>query len=81
MFDKLKQLRQIKELQDSIKQEKIEIEKGGVKIVMNGSFEVEEVYLSPELEKAGQERILKECLNEAIKKVQLTIAQKFSGMV
>jgi len=80
MFDKLKQIKELKELQGSLKNERLEVEKNGVKIVMNGNMELEEVNLNPELEGAEQERFLKECFNEAIKKLQVKIAQKMSGM-
>lgn len=81
MFDKLKQIKQLKDLQNSIKQEKVEIEKEGVKIIMNGSFMVEEIKINPDLDKLKQEKILMECFNEAAKKIQSSVAQKFSGLI
>ena len=80
MFEKLKQLKRIKELQESIQKERFEVEKNGVKTAINGGFVVEEVCLNPELTKEEQERLLKSCLNEAMQKVHLTIAKKFSEM-
>lgn len=81
MFDKIKQLKQLKEMHDIISQEKVEIEKEGVRVVINGKLELEEVKINPNLSKEEQEKILKECFNQAIKKVQMNIAQKMSGMM
>lgn len=80
MFDQLKQLKKLKELQDSLSQEKVEIEKNGVKVVINGKMEVQEIQLNPELSKEEQENVLKDCINEAMKKIQMIAAQKMSQM-
>lgn len=81
MFDKLKQMKQLKEIKDSLAQEKIETEKEGTKVVLNGNLEVEEIVLNPEMDKEKQEQILKDCFNEGVKKVQFAMAQKFQGMM
>ena len=39
MFDKLKQMKQFKELQDSLKNEVIEVEENGIKVIVNGKME------------------------------------------
>ena len=78
MFDKLRQLKQIKDIQDALKKEVVEIEKEGIKVQMNGKMEVEQITLNPALEKGEQEKILKECFNEAIKKIQMAAFQKIS---
>lgn len=78
MFDKLKKIKQLKELQDSLSQEKTEIEKEGIKVVVNGKMEIEQIQLNSELEKERQEEILRQCLNEAMRKVQMTAVQKMS---
>ncbi len=77
MFDKLKQL---KEMQNTLSQEREEVEKNGVKVVLNGKMQVEELEINSSLQKHEQERILKECINEAMKKLQMKIANKMSGM-
>jgi len=81
MFDKIKKLRQLKEIKDSLAQEKVEIEKEGVKLIMNGNLEVEELTFNDNLDKESQERIVKECFNEGIKKVQLKMAERFKGLM
>jgi DNA-binding protein YbaB len=78
MFDKLKQIRELKALNDSLAQEKETVEKEGIKVVINGKLNIEEIQLNSKLEKEEEERIVKECLNEAIKKIQMTAAKKMS---
>jgi len=80
MFDKLKQLKKLKELRDSLSQEKEEVEKEGIKVIINGKMEIENIQLNPDLDKEEQETILKECINEAIKKIQMVLASKMSQM-
>lgn len=76
MFDKLKQIKQLKELQDSLKEEIIEIEKNGVKIVINGKMEVISITLNDKISIQEQERATKDGVNEAFKKIQAIAAQK-----
>jgi len=80
MFDKLKQLKQLKELRDSVSQEREEVEIKGVKAIINGKMEIEEIHLNPELNKEEQEEILKQCINESVKKIQMVLAKKMSQM-
>ncbi len=80
MFDKLKQFKQIKELQNAFAQERVTIEKESIKVVMTGKLEVESVQLNSLLEKEKQEKIVRDCFNEAIKKMNFQIAQKMSKM-
>jgi DNA-binding protein YbaB len=70
MFEKLKQIKELKRIQEKIKKETIEIERQGIRVVLNGNLEIKEIMLNPALAKETQEEILKECLNEAIGKVQ-----------
>ena len=76
MFDNLKQLKKLKELRDSLGKERIEIEKEGIKIVINGKMEMEEVKLNSELDIEQQQRIIKDCFNEAVGKIQRIAAEK-----
>mgnify|MGYP006289571077 CR=1 FL=1 len=81
MFDKLNQIRKIKEAQKKLAEEKSQVEKQGTRITINGNLQIEEIFLNPELEKEEQERILKECLNEAVKEMQQKMAQSLSGLM
>ena len=76
MFDKLKQLQQIKQLKDILEKEKREVEKEGVKVIVNGKMEIEEIKLNPQLNFEKQEKIVKDCINEAMKQIQREAAQK-----
>jgi len=80
MFDKIKQIQQLKTMQSALKKEVVTIEEQGVKITINGNLEVQEIVLSPDLEKEAQEQILKDSFNKAVKQVQMKMAQQFSGM-
>lgn len=84
MFNKLKQLKdlrsQAKSLQNILAQETIESEKGGIKIVMNGNLEVQSVTVNENVAKDSLEGILKDLINDAIKKTQKIMARKMQEM-
>jgi DNA-binding protein YbaB len=81
MFDSFKKIKELKELSDMLEKEKIEIEKNGIKVIVNGKMEVEEIKLNPVLSKEEQEKILKDCINEAARKIQISLAQKMPGLM
>jgi len=76
MFDKLKQLKKLKDLQKSLGREKTDVEKDGIKVTINGNIEIESITLNPELDFSRQERVLKDCINDAVRKIQFTVAKK-----
>jgi DNA-binding protein YbaB len=76
MFDKLKQLKQLKELKDILEREKREVEKEGIRVVVNGKMEIEEIRLNPQLDPEKQGKIVKDCINEAVRQIQAEAAQK-----
>lgn len=80
MLDKLKKLKELKELQKTLAQEKVTVEKDGVTIMINGKLEIEDISISPDIDKDRLEVVLKDALNQAIKKIQMAMAQKMSGM-
>ena len=80
MFDNLKQLAKLKELKDVLEKERKEVEKEGVKVVVNGKMEIEEIKLNPQLNTAKQEEIVKDCINQAFKEVQQEAAKKMFQM-
>lgn len=81
MFDKLKQLKELKQMKDSLSEERVEVEKQGIKIVLNGNLEIEQLILNSEIEKEQQESILKDCLNEGVRKIQMSMVEKFKGLM
>lgn len=80
MFDQLKQLKQMKDLQDKLSKEQAVAEKDGVRVAVNGKMEIEEITINLALSKEQQEKAIKDCANEAIKKVQMSAAQKLFQM-
>ena len=74
MLDQFKKIAELKKLQDSFKKEKINVEKEGVSVEMNGNFEVENIKINPELGIEKQQEILKKCLNEAREDIQKKLA-------
>lgn len=81
MFDKLKQLKQMKDISRDIQNERIEEEEEGTRVIINGAFIVEEISLNSKLDKERQEVVLKSCFNKAVKKAQMAVAKKFSGLM
>ena len=84
MFNKLKHLKdlrsQAKTMQNVLAGEKVEVEKGGIKIIINGNMEITSITINENLAKESLEGMLVDCLNEAIKKTQRLMAQKMQEM-
>lgn len=84
MFSKLKQFKdmrnQAKKLQDLLGQESVEGSGGWgkVKIKMSGNQEVQAVTIDPEIlkEPTRLQEMIKEAINDAIKKAQRVMAEK-----
>ncbi|MGC9031337.1 MAG: YbaB/EbfC family nucleoid-associated protein [Minisyncoccia bacterium] len=76
MFENLKKLGELKKIADIISKEKILITKNEIEILINGKFEIEEIKISENLTKQEIEKNLKDCINEAIKKMQLSLMNK-----
>jgi len=84
MFNKLKQVKdlrdQAKTMQNALSGEKVEAEKGGVKVVMNGNLEVQSIEINSELSKESLENTVKDCVNDCMKKAQKLMASKMREM-
>ena len=80
MFDKLKQLKKLKDLQDSLKKKEIAVEKEGISVVIDGSLKVKEIRINSEIDKSKQENLLRECFNEAMQKAQIEAAKEMSSL-
>ena len=80
MFDQLKQLAQLKKIKDSLEKEKKEIEREGIRVVVNGKMAVEEIKLNPQMEIERQGEIVRQLINDAFLQIQQEVAKKmFSG--
>jgi len=84
MFNKLKQFKdlrhQAKTLQNALADEIITVEKGGIRVIINGNLEITQININENLAKDSLEGLLTDCLNEAIKKTQRLMAQKVREM-
>ena len=84
MFAKLKYMKdlrsQAKTMQNALAAESVTVEKGGIKVVMNGNMEIIFLSINEGLAKESLEGMLTDCLNEAIKKTQRLMAQKMQEM-
>ncbi len=84
MFNKLKQFKdlrtQAKTMQNALKDEMIEVEKKGIKVVMNGNMNVESITINSDVSKEEIGKITVDCMNEAIKKTQKVMAKQMQEM-
>ena len=69
----------MRQLQNAIKQERVEVEKQGVRVSMRGDFEIESIMLNPVLDTKTQEKLLMQCMNEAKQNIQQILAKNFAG--
>ncbi len=84
MFSKLKQIKdlrsQAKSMQNALADEKIELEKNGINLVMNGNMEISELSINNDLSKEDIARTCKDLFNDSIKKTQRIMAKKMQEM-
>ena len=84
MFNKLKHIKdlrsQAKTMQKALATESVTVEKSGIKIVMDGNLEISNITINENLAKENLEELLKEAINETIKKVQKVMARKMQEM-
>ncbi|MFA7141807.1 MAG: YbaB/EbfC family nucleoid-associated protein [Candidatus Paceibacterota bacterium] len=80
MFNKFKQLKQLKDFESSLKKQTIIKEKDGIKIVLNLKMDILEIKLNQELSFEEQEKKLKDCLNEAMNDAKLQMAKQAQSM-
>lgn len=79
MFDTLKQINQIRAMQQQLKQQRVEVEQQGIKVAMRGDFQIESIQLNPALDIRAQEKALIACINDAKDKIQTLLAKDFAG--
>lgn len=81
MFDKLKQLKQLKDLQSAIKKESHIGESNGVKVTINGAFEMQNVEISNDLNKEDIATAVKQAYTVAMQSAQNSAAKMMSGLM
>ncbi len=67
-------------MQSELEKETVEEKENGVRAVVNGKLEIVKIELNPAISKEEQEEALKKCLNGAMRKIQMSIAQKMQSM-
>lgn len=78
MFDKLRDLKKLKDLESSLGKETIEKEREGIKVIVNGRAEIVSISLNGEMTKDKQEQILKDIINDASREAKMLMARKAS---
>lgn len=76
MFDKMRQLKKLKDLESELKKELTEKEVDGVKVSVNGGMEIIDMKLNPELDIEKQQKALKDCTNNALNEAKFKMAKK-----
>lgn len=79
MFERIKEMSKLQELQKQIKQKVVEITENGVVVQMNGGFEVLSITLNPDLDIPTQERAVTKAINMARGKIQKELVQSMAG--
>ena len=83
MFNQLKQLQDLrkkaKDLENSLAVEKIEVEKNGVKLVMDGNQKVLSVTIEPNNELSRLESVLPDLFNDATNKAKRVVFNKMQS--
>lgn len=81
MFDKLKQLNQLRQIQKTLEAETLSYEKHNIHVTIDGKMTIKELTLDPARSPKDQEKAVRECINEAMQKMQQLMAQKMAGMM
>jgi len=81
MFDKLKQLKKMKDLHKKMKNKTHQETKDGVVVAVNGNMEIVNVDLNDDLSKDKQADLIKKLTNQAFKKIRRDLATQFKGQL
>lgn len=76
MFEKLKDLKKMKDLESALGKEVLEKEREGIKVTVNGRAEIISISLNPSLLKERQEQILKDLINDVSRDAKMLMAKK-----
>jgi DNA-binding protein YbaB len=80
MFDQLKNIAKLKEMQDQMKKETIQAQQDGVIITINGNFDIIDIKLNPELSIDNQQKAILKAFDKAKQEIQKTMVSKLGGM-
>ena len=76
MFDKFKDLNQLKKLKSVLGEEEERLEENGVEVLVSGEMKIKEIKLNYQLEAEEQAILLKDLINRAFQEVQKKVAIK-----
>jgi DNA-binding protein YbaB len=74
--EQLSMMDKIKALQAILQAEKQTEENRGVKVTAGGMMEIQEIILNPELSWDENAKLVKQCANQALRRVQMEAAKK-----
>ena len=84
MFNKIKHLKdmrsQAKQLQSSLAEKTVTVEKGGISLTMDGNQDITELKIDPELNAGQIENIIPGLTKDAMDKVKRIMAQTMQEM-
>lgn len=80
MFDQLKNIAKLKEMQDQMKKETVEVEQDGVYITVNGNFDIIDIKLNPNLDINAQQKAILKSFDKAKQEIQKKMVSKLGGM-
>lgn len=74
MLDFLKQMNQLRAMQDAMKKETVTMERNGAKVTMRGDMRIDEIIINPNVTPADSQRLLKDLINEARGEIEKRLA-------
>ena len=82
MFDKFKDLNQLRKLKSALGEEEERLEENGVEVLVSGEMKIKEIKLNDQLKAEEQAILLKDLINRAFQGVQKKVAAKMKeGML
>ncbi len=79
MFEKLKDLKKARKMQQAFMKERYSVESNGIKVTVNGSLQVEEILIGPEVDRDQVGEMVRHSVNQALKEIQQKLAQQLLG--
>jgi DNA-binding protein YbaB len=76
MFDKFKDLNQLRKLKSVLGEEEERLEENGVEVLVSGEMKIKEIKLNYQLEAEEQATLLRDLINRAFQEVQKKVAAK-----
>jgi DNA-binding protein YbaB len=81
MFDQLKQLAKLKEMQSQMAAQRMIGEANGVSITLDGTMNIIDIKLNPSLDTAAQEKAVKAAFADAQHKLKSSLMKSMPGLL